>query len=114
VKLTERHRAFAGFNLVAVGLISGEHDPLWELACRVAASSDGGLTADLGFVDRVHIHFCGNGHLGFRFYSESLGTAPSNQGLLPLAFGASLRLGMPSLRSCSVGRRDRPSMAVRG
>ena len=51
----------------------------------------------------VHIHSCGNGHLWFRPYGESLGKAPSNQGLLPLAFGASLMLGMPSLRSCSVG-----------
>jgi hypothetical protein len=52
---------------------------------------------------RVHIHFCDNGHLWFRSYSGSLGKAPSNQGLLPLAFGPSLRLGVPSLRSCSVG-----------
>jgi len=51
--------------------------------------------------DRVHIRCCGNGHLWFRSYSESLGKterrpAPSNQGLLPLAFGASLMLGIPS------------------
>ena len=51
----------------------------------------------------MYIHSCGNGHLGFRPYGESLGKAPSNQGLLPLAFGASLWLGMPSLQSCSVG-----------
>jgi hypothetical protein len=33
---------------------------------------DGGLTADLYFVGRVHIHFCGNGCLGFRPYGDSL------------------------------------------
>ncbi len=75
--------------------------------------------ADLCFVDCVHIHSCGNGRLWFRSYSESLGKterrpALSNQGLLPLTFGGSLRLAIPSLRSCSVGRRDGPSMAQRG
>ncbi|CAI8955857.1 hypothetical protein EMIT0196MI5_50232 [Pseudomonas sp. IT-196MI5] len=35
----------------------------------------------------VHIHCCGNGLWRFRFYSGSLGKAPSNQGLLPLTFG---------------------------
>ena len=59
----------------------------------------------------VHIRFCGNGHLGFRPYGGSLGKAPSNQGLLPLTFGASPRLGMPSLRSCSVGP---PPSAIHG
>ncbi|MDR6956040.1 hypothetical protein J2W43_000003 [Pseudomonas brassicacearum] len=33
---------------------------------------DGGLTAGQGFFDRVHIHFCGNGYLGFRPYGGSL------------------------------------------
>ena len=37
-----------------------------ELAC------DGGLSADLSFADRVHIHSCGNGHLWFRPYGDSL------------------------------------------
>jgi hypothetical protein len=74
------------------------------------------FSAAICFVDRVHIHSCGNGHLWFRPYSESLGKterrpAPSNQGLLPLAFGASLWLGMPSLRSCSVGP---PRWAIHG
>ncbi len=59
----------------------------------------------------VHIRFCSNGGLWFRFYSGSLGKAPSNQGLLPLTFGASPRLGMPSLRSCSVGP---PRSAIHG
>ncbi|VVP60643.1 hypothetical protein PS900_06205 [Pseudomonas fluorescens] len=44
-------------------------------------------------------------------YSGLLGKAPSNQGLLPLTFGASPRLGMPSLRSCSVGP---PPSAIHG
>ncbi len=59
----------------------------------------------------VHIRCCGNGHLGFRPDGGSLGKAPSNQGLLPLSFGASPRLGMPSLRSCSVGP---PRSAIHG
>ncbi|MNF72135.1 hypothetical protein D3C84_541050 [compost metagenome] len=62
-------------------------------------------------LDWVNIHSCGNGHLWFRSYSGSLGKAPSNQGLLPLTFGASLWLGMPSLRSCSVGP---PPSAIHG
>ncbi len=63
------------------------------------------------FFERVHIRFCGNGGYWFRSYSGSLGRAPSNQGLLPLSFGASLWLGMPSLRSCSVGP---PPSAIHG
>ncbi len=59
----------------------------------------------------VHIRCCGHGHLGFRPYGGSLGKAPSNQGLLPLTFGASPWLGMPSLRSCSVGP---PPSAIHG
>jgi hypothetical protein len=43
-------------------------------------------------------------HLRFRSYSGSLWKSPKvTKGLLPLTFGASLWLGMPSLRSCSVG-----------
>ncbi|CAI8863113.1 hypothetical protein EMIT0196MI5_20124 [Pseudomonas sp. IT-196MI5] len=68
-----------------------------------------GPTMVLG--DRVHIRFFGNGHLGFRPDGGSLGRAPSNQGLLPLTFGASPWLGMPSLRSCSVGP---PPSAIHG
>ena len=62
-------------------------------------------------VDGVHIHCCGNGDYWFRSYSGLLGKAPSNQGLLPLTFGASPRLGIPSLRSCSVGP---PRSAIHG
>ena len=58
-----------------------------------------------------HIRFCGDGGWRFRFYSESLGKAPSNQTLLPLTYGASPRLAMPSLRSCSVGP---PPSAIHG
>ncbi|HJR30877.1 MAG TPA: hypothetical protein VJ889_19365, partial [Pseudomonas sp.] len=46
-----------------------------------------------GFFDRVHIRFFGNGGLWFRLYGGLLGRAPSNQGLLPLTFGASPRHG---------------------
>ena len=48
---------------------------------------------------------------GFAFTASHFGKAPSNQGLLPLSFGASPRLGMPSLRSCSVGP---PPSAIHG
>ena len=64
-----------------------------------------------GDVFCVHIRCCGHGHLGFRPYGGLLGKAPSNQGLLPLTFGASPRLGIPSLRSCSVGP---PRSAIHG
>ncbi|MNI47659.1 hypothetical protein D3C73_1021900 [compost metagenome] len=51
-----------------------------------------------GLAGGVHIRFFGNGDLWFRPYGELLGKAerrpaPSNQGLLPLSFGASLVLG---------------------
>ncbi|SDT18534.1 hypothetical protein SAMN04490191_3428 [Pseudomonas lini] len=59
----------------------------------------------------VYIRFCGNGCYWFRSYSGLLGKAPSNQALLPLSFGASPRLAMPSLRSCSVGP---PPSAIHG
>jgi hypothetical protein len=63
------------------------------------------------FFDGVHIRFCGYGRYWFRPYGGSLGKAPSNQALLPLTFGASPRLGIPSLRSCSVGP---PPSAIHG
>ncbi|WP_218276775.1 hypothetical protein, partial [Pseudomonas sp. FW305-70] len=40
--------------------------------CGSGLAREGGLTADLSFVDRVHIHCCGNGHLWFRPYGDSL------------------------------------------
>ena len=74
---------------------------LWELACLRP-----------GLFDGVHIHSCGNGHLGFRSYSGSLWkSAKVTKALLPLSFGASPRLGIPSLRSCSVGP---PPSAIHG
>ena len=87
------------------------HSPLITRdPCGSWLASDCGLTANQ-FLSGVHIHSCGNDLLGFRPYDGSLGKAPSNQGLLPLSFGASLMLGMPSLRSCSVGP---PPSAIHG
>ncbi|MBU6961692.1 hypothetical protein KRR23_28645, partial [Pseudomonas sp. CVAP len=64
---------------------------------------DGGLIADQSLAG-VHIHFCDNGHLWFRFYSVSLLQTPkSNQNASPQAYGTSLRLGVPSLRHSSGG-----------
>ena len=68
----------------------------------------------------VYIRFFGNGDLWFRPYGESLSKSPeagpveSNQSASAPPLGASLRLGIPSLRHCSVGRREGPSMAQRG
>ena len=45
---------------------------LFLLFCGSWLASDGYLTADQPFVDRVHIHSCGNGNLWFRPYGESL------------------------------------------
>ncbi|SDO94502.1 hypothetical protein SAMN04489798_4265 [Pseudomonas arsenicoxydans] len=60
----------------------------------------------------VHIRCCGNGGLGFRPDGGSLWKSPKvTKGLLPLTFGASPRLGMPSFRSCSVGP---PPSAIHG
>ncbi|WP_214510457.1 methyl-accepting chemotaxis protein [Pseudomonas brassicacearum] len=81
---------------------------------------EGGLTVGPGFVDRVHIHFRGHGCLGFRSYSGSLlkspgaGPVKSKQNAFAPPLGTSPRLGVPSLRHCSVGRREGPSMAQRG
>src|SRR3989344_4825934 len=69
--------------------------PVGVSGAAIRLAGEGVLTANADFVDCVHIHSCGNGHLWFRPYGESLGKAPSNQGLLPLTFGASLGLGMP-------------------
>ncbi|SDP56243.1 hypothetical protein SAMN04490202_4875 [Pseudomonas reinekei] len=80
-------------------------------SCGSWPASDGGLTVSLAFAG-VHIRFCGNGCLGFRSYSGSLWKSPKvTKGLLPLSFGASPRLGMPALRSCSVGP---PPSAIHG
>ena len=80
-------------------VLSDVHKP----KCGSELARDSLLSANL-FVSGVHIHFCGHGGIGFRFYSESLSrSAKVTKALLPLSFGASLWLGMPSLRSCSVG-----------
>jgi hypothetical protein len=60
----------------------------------------------------VCIRFCGNGGYWFRPYGESLWKSPKvTKGLLPLSFGPSPRLRVPSLRSCSVGP---PPSAIHG
>jgi hypothetical protein len=64
------------------------------------------------FFAGVHIRCCGNGCLGGRPDGGSLWKSPKvTKGLLPLTFGASLWLGIPSLRSCSVGP---PPSAIHG
>jgi len=89
---------------------------LWELACLrrrpdsrpiscrctpihggSEPARDGGLTADPSPAS-VHIHSCGNGHLGFRPYGESLFQTPKrNQKASPQAYGTSPRLGVPGV-----------------
>ena len=60
----------------------------------------------------MNIHFCGHGDYWFRPYGGSLWKSPKvTKGLLPLTFGASPRLGIPSLRSCSVSP---PPSAIHG
>ncbi|EJK99052.1 Hypothetical protein PflQ2_5523 [Pseudomonas fluorescens Q2-87] len=64
----------------------------------------------------MYIRFCGNGHLGFRPYGGSLlrslrGPAKSKQNALAPPLGTSPRLGVPSLRHCSVGP---PRRAIHG
>ncbi|CAH0291260.1 hypothetical protein SRABI06_04234 [Pseudomonas brassicacearum] len=65
----------------------------------------------------VYIRFCGNGYWRFRSYSGSLlkspeaGPVKSKQNAFAPPLGASLRLGMPSLRHCSVGP---PRRAIHG
>ena len=50
-------------------------------------------------LDRVHIRYLGNGHLGFRSDSGSLLEGPkSNQKVLAPPLGTSLRLGVPVIR----------------
>ena len=63
----------------------------------------------------VYIRYLGDGYLWFRSYSGSLLEGPkSNQKVLAPTLGTSPRLGVPSLRLESVGRRDGPSLAQRG
>ncbi|CAI8899081.1 hypothetical protein EMIT0P291_320012 [Pseudomonas sp. IT-P291] len=90
--------------------IPGNTDTCKNCGAAIRLAIDGDLSAE-HLLPGVHIHCCGYGHYWFRPYGGSLGKAPSNQGLLPLTFGASLWLGMPSLRSCSVGP---PRSAIHG
>jgi len=63
----------------------------------------------------VYIRFLCNGHLGFRSTAGHFWkSAKSNQKRFAPPLGTSPRLGVPSLRHCSVGRREGPSMAQRG
>ncbi|MNR38348.1 hypothetical protein D3C85_1564430 [compost metagenome] len=52
---------------MGVGVVLSTTDP-----CGSEPAREGGLTADLYFVDCVHIRFFGNGHLWFRPDGESL------------------------------------------
>ncbi|WP_190304694.1 hypothetical protein [Pseudomonas chlororaphis] len=63
------------------------------------------VVVSLSVLDGVHIRFCGNGHLGFRPYGDSLfsnarnaGPVKRNQKRFAPPLGASLRLGMPERR----------------
>ncbi|AZE89539.1 hypothetical protein C4J97_2840 [Pseudomonas orientalis] len=59
---------------------------MWEGGATIRLAPDGGLRADRDVgSDRVHIRFCGHGHLGFRFYSGSLlKSAKVSKTLLPV------------------------------
>ena len=75
-----------------------------RFSCGSGLARDGGLTAGHALVDCVHIHCCGNGHLGFRPDGGSLlRSAKVSKTLFAPPLGASLRLGMPERRHCSVG-----------
>ncbi|CAI8726809.1 hypothetical protein EMIT0P44_130054 [Pseudomonas sp. IT-P44] len=76
----------------------------WRMAGCMRGCGSIRLGGLLGSIDWGHIRCCGNGFYWFRPYGESLWKSPKvTKALLPLSFGASLWLGMPSLRSCSVG-----------
>ncbi len=51
----------------------------------------------------MYIRFCGNGYLGFRPTAAHFEKRKSKQNAHAPPLGASPRLGMPSLRHCSVG-----------
>ena len=100
------------------GLTADLFSWMYPEPCGSGLAREGGLIADLYFVDQVHIHSCSNGHFWFRPYGESLltnarnaGPDKRNQKVLPQASGPSLRFGVPSLRSCSVGS---PPSAIPG
>ena len=67
------------------------------------------------FFDGVHIHCCGNGHLWFRSYSESLWKSPKvTKGLLPRHSVPRLGSACPHSSIAPGARRHRPSMAGGG
>ena len=82
--------------------------------CGSWPAGDGGLIGG-EILAGVHIHSCGNDCYGFRPYGESLlksrnaGPVKSNPNALAPPPGTSPRLGVPSLRHCSAGRRDGPA-----
>jgi hypothetical protein len=67
-----RSRLAGDGGLIADPSLADVPDLLWERAGSGRRSDEGGLTANLLFVDGVHIHCCGNGHLWFRPYGDSL------------------------------------------
>jgi len=77
---------------------------MYSIHCGSWLAGDDGLTADLVFLG-VHIHCCGNGHLGFRPYGEALFSNAKKvpKKARPQAYGTSLKLGVPSLRYSSGG-----------
>ena len=80
--------------------------------CGSEPAREGGLTAGQGFVGGVHIHCCGDGCLGFRPDGGSLlRSAKVSKTLYAPPLGTSPRLGVPSLRHCSVGP---PRRAIHG
>jgi hypothetical protein len=101
-----------GVSLLAIAPLQPTHISLmYRINCRSEPARDGGLIGN-GFFAGVHIHFCGYGCYWFRPYAESLSkSAKVTKALLPLSSGASPGLGIPSLRSCSVGP---PRSAIHG
>jgi hypothetical protein len=86
---------------------------LWS-CCFTGSGSRAGCVLALGFW--WCIHYLWLLILWFRFYSEepfSNAKKVPPKGLAPPC-GPSLRLGLPSLRRCSGGRRERPSLAAHG
>ena len=74
----------------------------------------------IGWMDRVHIHCCGNGHLWFRPYGDSLSKirkpaqAKVSKALLPHHLVPRLGSAYPLSGIAPWARREGPSMAQRG
>ena len=84
--------------------------------CGSELARDGGLTAGQDFVDRVHIHCCGNGGLGFRPDGGSLFSDAKKVTKKALPHHSVPRLGSacPLSGIAPWARREGPSMAQRG